>query len=65
MLIGPSDWQLGLLAVLQIWRDQFLGVSLALVVIRDGASGRGEVGSSRASMLVRRWWISAVLLRLC
>jgi hypothetical protein len=43
VLIGPSDRQLGLLAGLQIWRDQFLGMSLAFMVIRDGAGGRVEV----------------------
>ena len=30
------------LAVFQIWRDQFLGVSLAIVDIRDGAGYRGD-----------------------
>jgi hypothetical protein len=29
VLFDPSDRQLGLLAILQIWRDLFLGVSLA------------------------------------
>ena len=43
MLVGLSDRQLGLLVVLQIWRDQFLVVSLAFVIIRDGAGGWGEV----------------------
>jgi hypothetical protein len=33
------NWQLGLLAILQIWQDLFLGVSLAY------AGGRGEVVS--------------------
>jgi hypothetical protein len=43
VLIGPSDQQLGLLAGLQMWRDQFLGVLLAFVIIRDGAGSLGEV----------------------
>jgi hypothetical protein len=32
-----EDRQLGLLTFLQIWRDLFLGVSLAFVVIHSGA----------------------------
>jgi hypothetical protein len=43
VLTDPTDRQLGLLAGLQIWQDQFLGVSLAFVVLRDGAGGWGEV----------------------
>jgi hypothetical protein len=39
VLFGPSDRRLGLFAVLQIWRDMFLGVSLAY------ADGRGKVVS--------------------
>jgi hypothetical protein len=39
VLVDLSDWQFGLLAVLQNWRDMFLGVSLAF------ASGRGEMVS--------------------
>jgi hypothetical protein len=57
VLFGPSDWQLGLLAVLQIWRDLFLGVSPTY------AGGRGEMVS-----LERGCWSrggrSAVFLRL-
>jgi hypothetical protein len=37
VFVDPSDRQLGLLVVLQIWRDLFLVVSLAF------AGGRGEV----------------------
>jgi hypothetical protein len=43
VLVDLLDQQLGLLAVLQIWRDLFLDVSLAFVVIHDRAGGRGEV----------------------
>jgi hypothetical protein len=40
----PSkDRQLNLLIVCQIWRDLFLGVSLAFVVIHGNAEGRDEV----------------------
>jgi hypothetical protein len=39
VLFGSSDRQLGLLVVLHIWRDLFLGVSLAF------ADGWGEVVS--------------------
>jgi hypothetical protein len=35
--VDPSDRQRGLLAVLQIWRDLFLDVSLVPVVIHGGA----------------------------
>jgi hypothetical protein len=35
MLIDHSDRYLGLLIVLKIWRDRFIGVSLAFVVIHD------------------------------
>jgi hypothetical protein len=57
VLVDISDRQLGLLVVLQIWRDLFLGVSLAF------ADGRGEVVS-----LEQRYWSGGggftVLLRL-
>jgi hypothetical protein len=43
VLTGPSDRQLGLLAGLQIWWDQFLGVSLVFVVIHDSVDSRREV----------------------
>jgi hypothetical protein len=43
VLVDLLDRQLGLLAVLQIWRDLFLDVSLAFVVIHDNAWGRDEV----------------------
>jgi hypothetical protein len=39
VLVDPSYRQLDLLVVLQIWRDLFLGVSLAF------AGGRGEMVS--------------------
>ena len=67
MLVGLSDQQLGLLVVPQIWRDPFLVVSLAFVVIRDDdAGGRGEVvlleqgcwsggGGSVVPLRHRRW----------
>jgi hypothetical protein len=51
VLFGPSDHQLGLLAILQIWRDLFLGVSLAFIIICDDAGGRGKVVS-----LEQRCW---------
>jgi hypothetical protein len=66
MLTGLSDQQLCLLTGLQIWRDQILGVSLAFVVIGDGAGAgdRGEV-----VLLERACWSKgcafAFLLRLC
>jgi hypothetical protein len=43
VLVDLSGRQLGLLAVLQIWRDLFLDVSLAFVVVHDGTGDRGEV----------------------
>jgi hypothetical protein len=42
VLIDRSDRQLGLLVILRIWRDQFLGVSPAFVVIHDGVGGRAR-----------------------
>jgi hypothetical protein len=45
VLFGSSDRQLGLLVILQIWRDLFLGLSLSY------AGGRGEVVS-----LERGYW---------
>jgi hypothetical protein len=39
------DRRLGFLTILQIWRDQFLGVSLTFVVIHGGAGGWDEVDS--------------------
>jgi hypothetical protein len=55
VLFGPSDRQLDLLAVLQIWQDLFLGMLLAY------AGGRGKV-----VLLERGCWSrgggSAVLL---
>jgi hypothetical protein len=39
----PSNQQLGLLVVHYIWRDLFLDVSLAFIVIHGGARGQGEV----------------------
>jgi hypothetical protein len=39
VLVDLSDRQHCILVVLQIWRDQFLDVSLAFVVIRDGTGG--------------------------
>jgi hypothetical protein len=63
VLTGPSDRQLGLLAGFHIWRDQFLGVSLAFVVICDGTGGQGKV-----VLLERGCWFKSgefvVLLRL-
>jgi hypothetical protein len=41
----PSEQQRDLLAVLQIWQDLFLDVSLVPVVIHGGAGGLGEVGA--------------------
>jgi hypothetical protein len=40
VLLDPSDRQHGLLAVLQIWRDLFLDVSLSFsaVALGDGAT---------------------------
>jgi hypothetical protein len=43
VLFSPSDRYLGLLVILQIWRDHFLGVSLAFVVFGNNDGGRGEV----------------------
>jgi hypothetical protein len=43
VLVDLLDRQLGLLAVLQIWQDLFLNVSLAFVVTHDNARGWGEV----------------------
>jgi hypothetical protein len=43
VLVDLSGRQVGLLTGLQIWRDLFLDVSLAFVVVHDGAGGRGEV----------------------
>jgi hypothetical protein len=45
VLVDPLDQKHGLLAVLQIWRDLFLDVSLVPVVIHSGARGQGEVGA--------------------
>lgn len=63
MLVDLSGRRLGLLVVLQIWRDLFLNVSLAFVVVHDGPGGQGEV-----VLLERRCWSGGggyvVLLRL-
>jgi hypothetical protein len=45
VLVDPLDRQRGLLAVLQIWQDLFVDVSLVHVVIHGGARGWGEVGA--------------------
>jgi hypothetical protein len=66
VLVDLSSRQLDLLAVLQIWRDPFLDVSLTSIIVHDGAGGRGEVDAleqgcwSRGGELVviprlRRW----------
>jgi hypothetical protein len=43
VLVDLLGRQLGLLAILLISRDLFLDVSLAFVIMYDGARGRGEV----------------------
>jgi hypothetical protein len=54
VLIGHSDWQLGLLADPQIWRDQFLDVSLVFMIFHDSAGGRGKMILLERRFLVRR-----------
>jgi hypothetical protein len=60
VLFGPSDGQLSLLAILQIWRDTFLGLSLAyaggwgeVVSLERGCWSRG--GGSAILPRLRRW----------
>jgi hypothetical protein len=43
VLVELFDRQLGLVIILQIWRDLFLDMSLAFIVIDDSAGGQGEV----------------------
>jgi hypothetical protein len=71
VLVDLSDRQCGLLAVHQIWRELFLGVSLASIVSCGGAGGRGEVGALErgcwsgggGSVVIPRlcWWDAVVL----
>jgi hypothetical protein len=56
MFVDPSDRHLGLIIVLQIWRDQCLGVAGVHRYLRQ-RWGPGRGGCFGAKMLVRRWWI--------